>query len=138
MQIQITSNASDITARLTLFRPLMQAELFDAMGRSLDDMQNYAVDFMYSNFKAPSGELENAFYQVVEDTGDTVTGSLINPSAYAWRREKGFSGMTDSLGRYFPHDPGIAYAENTLSAETMPIFGIFTDAVGQVISGMGG
>src|SRR5437764_10382619 len=101
MQIQITTNAGDIAARLMLFRPLMQAALFDAMGRSLDDMQQYAVNFMWSNFKNPTGPLEDAFYQVIEATGDGITGSLINPSPYAWRREAGFSGMTDSLGRYF-------------------------------------
>jgi hypothetical protein len=133
MQIRIETNAGEIAARLGTFPDILKGQLFDAMGRALDGMQYYAVDFMYSNFKAPTGNLEGKFYQVIEDTGSGVDGSLVNPESYAWRREAGFSGMTDSLGRFYAYDPGIAYMDNTLTAQTSVAEGIFTDAIGQAI-----
>ncbi len=138
MQIRITSNASEVAAKLQTFPVLLKGHLFDAMGRTLDGMQYYAVDFMYSNFKNPQGPLEDAFYQVIEDTGSGVQGQLVNPMVYAWRREKGFSGMTDSLGRYYAHDPGIEYMTHTLDDQSNIAFGYFTDAVGQTITEIGG
>lgn len=35
---------------------------------------------------------------------------------YARRREFGFSGMTDALGRFYPHDPGSFYLHGGLDA----------------------
>lgn len=40
---------------------------------------------------------------------------------YSWRREEGFSGETDSLGRYFPRDPGAHYMRKSLSYNKSPI-----------------
>jgi hypothetical protein len=43
-----------------------------------------------------------------------MSAALIFDSPYALRRNYGFSGMTDSLGRTFTSDPGIFYAEDAL------------------------
>ena len=124
-------------AQLSAFDALLAPALLDATGKSLEAVQSYAVDYMESTFMNPTGELEGAFYQVIELVGSSIEGKLINPSAYAWRRDRGFSGMTDSLGRYFPYDPGIEYAETALAAEIPAIEHYFSDAVGTVIAAVG-
>lgn len=134
MQIRLSTNASEVSDKLMTFPAILHGQLFDAVGRGLDAMQQYAVDYMYANFKNPQGPLESAFYQVIEDTGDGVKGELINPESYAWRREKGFVGQYDSLGRGPFSDVGIAYMEHTVEDQTSVIVGIFTDSVGQAFA----
>jgi hypothetical protein len=55
------------------------------------------------------------------------------------RREKGFSGMTDSLGRYYPHDPAKPYLGPAMAQEGAMVEELMVEAVnnalGRVISG---
>lgn len=65
-------------------------------------------------FVNPTGQLASTINEVI------VTEYLAHinvESPYAWRRERGFSGMTDSLGRFYPHDPGVYYAQTTIEEE---------------------
>lgn len=138
MELQITSNALGLVAKLAGFKEVLDAELLTATSQSLDALENEAVDYMYATFINPQGPLEGAFYQVIEMGASSIEGRLINPSPAAWRRERGFSGMTDSLGRFYPHDPGIAYMEHSLNAQIPTIEHYFSDAVGRTITAMGG
>ncbi len=100
------------------WQPTLQAELAPAIETSLQNMATTAIGFCFANFMNPSGALEGNFTtQGPMISGASVLGYLVNDSPYAWRREKGFSGMTDSLGRTYTYDPGIAYMENTLMAD---------------------
>lgn len=114
-EITIYSNAFEVADRLGVLGTVLIPGLITPMSQSLDAMENFAVGYMYSTFNFPQGPLEEAFYQVITPGSDTLTGELINPMIYAWRREMGFSGMTDSIGRYFPSDPGIDYMWTTLN-----------------------
>lgn len=134
MQIRLSTNASEVSDKLMSFPAILHGQLFDAVGRSLDAMQNYAVGYMYSNFKNAQGPLEDAFYQVIEDTGEGVQGELVNPMAYAWRRQAGFVGQYDSLGRGPFSDEGIEYMTHTVEDQANVIAGIFTDSVGQAFA----
>jgi hypothetical protein len=136
LRFKLTTNIANLTARLASFGSLNEANMTDAMGRSLDDLQNEAVNYMYATFMNPTGPLEDAFYQVITP-GVTTEGELINPSSYAWRREKGFEGMYDSLGRGPFHDRGIAYMEHSLGTETEKIEQNFRDALGRTLTEMG-
>ncbi len=96
--------------------PTLQAELEPAIETSLQTMETTAIGFCYDHFANPSGYLEGSFtIQGPTTSGNAVQGYLSNDAPHAWRREYGFSGMTDSLGRYFPYDPGIMYLNNTLT-----------------------
>lgn len=89
--------------------------LVDSLKRLKDGGKFFAND----RFQNPSGELEKHFAgEVTSWDFPVISGVMYNDSPYAWRREKGFSGMTDSLGRYFANDPGVAYMEATLAADT--------------------
>ena len=107
--IKINSNAFQVAEQLGLFETVLIPQLTIAMSESLDLLEQATINYMYTVFQDPQGDLESSFYQVVTPGLDNVTGELINPSAYAWRREKGFSGMTDSLGRFYKRDPGKRY-----------------------------
>jgi len=98
------------------------------MNDSLELLQNYAVDFMYANFMNAQGTLESAFVQTITPGMDEITGELANPESYANRREYGFSNRSDSLGRYFAVDEGIAYMETTLANNEQAVFDLFVEA----------
>lgn len=136
MELQITSNALGVVAKLAGFREILESELLTATSQSLDALENEAVNYMYATFINAQGPLESAFYQVIEMGGQWIEGRLINPLAYAWRRERGFDGA-DSLGRVY-HDKGIAYMEHSLNAQVSTIEQYFSDAVGRTITAMGG
>lgn len=69
-----------------------------------------------------------------------------SPLPYSWRRDRGFSGMTDSLGRFYPDDPGVLYAENALESESMlldiatiyidEVFAAWQECIGNLPSGV--
>jgi len=133
MDISITSDLLQVAARMQGFGPALDRELLTAMGESLNLLQAEAADFMYATFKNPQGPLEDAFYQMFS----VDRGELANPMPYAWRRERGFSGMTDSLGRTFHHDPGIAYMQHSIDTKGQDVGDIFTNAVGNALISMG-
>ena len=58
---------------------------------------------------------------------------------YGRRRECGFSGMTDSLGRYYPYDPGKPYLGPAMEQEGAIVEQLMAEAVnhalGRIASG---
>ncbi len=80
-----------------------------------------------SRFKAPTGNLLGNIQGVVISPWLGVVGAT-NNVAYARRREFGFSGMTDSLGRYYPDDPGAFYLRDGLNDSRADIEGAFMAA----------
>lgn len=95
----------------------------DSLGRLQDTAKTTAFDrfkhqsFTYSGHRS-FGDLESHFSgEMTSWSFPTISGNMFNDIAYAWRRDRGFSGMTDSLGRFYPDDPGVYYMEDTLAAE---------------------
>lgn len=119
---------------LALFNAILEPNLLDAHEKSLEDLQSGAESWMQASFHNSTGELEGSFERLVESP---YTSKLINPSDYAWRRERGFSGMTDSLGRLFPDDPGIAYMEAAITLENLSVEENFREAVEQALIELG-
>ena len=105
-----------------------------AMGESLDDLEGAAQDRMWSEFMNPQGALEDAFEKDVYGWDEA---ELSNPSPYAFRRNYGFSGMTDSLGRFFRYDWGIAYMEGAIVDELDHVQLNFQIALDKVLIAMG-
>lgn len=111
-------------------------EFHTAMEDSLGLLQNEAVNFMFATFKDPQGDLEGAFIQTITPEAQGIEGKLENPLAYAWRREKGFSGMTDAIGRYYALDEGIAYMLHSLTTQKAAIKQRWYDAVQATLSSL--
>lgn len=96
--------------RMLAFGDYFMPQIEHALDLSMDGIISAAQAYMWATFINPTGPLEDAFEKDIEGTN----GIISNPMPYAWRRNDGFSGMTDSLGRYYPLDPGIHYMEFAL------------------------
>lgn len=86
------------------------------------------------DWKEPTGTLEDSF-SVQATPYELQIGSNV---AYARRRNYGFSGMTDALGRYYPYDPGAFYVEAGVAATEQQILQLFDTALEHVIAKIGG
>lgn len=121
LTVALDPKALAAAQKLSAFQPTLQKHLIPAISASLTTMQEFAIGYCFSNFINPTGALELRFFTQTMPAAAGVTGQLFNDAAHAWRREAGFSGMTDSLGRTFRNDPGIAYMDNTLKANMQVI-----------------
>jgi len=83
-----------------------------------------------SAFTNGTGELAGSFEVTMTGTGAEIGSNI----PWARRREFGFSGMTDSLGRFYPNDPGKFYVAGALSQLSPEIPGRFTSAIGSSIA----
>jgi len=83
-----------------------------AMKESLDEVEYQAQEWMWDHFENPTGQLETAF---TKHPYGPFSAELWNDLPYAQRTNYGFSGMTDAIGRYYWHWPGIAWAENAIA-----------------------
>lgn len=63
------------------------------------------------NWQNPTGALSDSIHFIQTSATYFEIGSDL---PYANRREYGFSGMTDSLGRYYANDPGAYYMQTSL------------------------
>lgn len=117
------------------FQGFFDMRLMDAGQASLEALQRETVDYMASTFMNPTGQLSDSLEAQMLTPHE---GQLGTNMPYARRREWGFSGMTDSLGRYYPNDPGIAYFEHAIEAKTDEIRGYYQTAVQQTVLDLGG
>jgi hypothetical protein len=103
---------------------MFQSSVQQALERSSVVLETTATGFMWDHFQNPTGELENSWVTGVLDWNQAY---LDNTADYARRRNFGFSGHTDALGRFYPVDEGIAWAENSIEMATPEIEGIFDE-----------
>jgi hypothetical protein len=126
------AEAARVRAVLSRFPVTADPYLRQAMELSLTELQYRADQQMMSGFTQNSpGGLASTLQTVVHGP---FQGEMGTNSPYAWRRDRGFSGMTDSLGRYYPSDPGILYAEKALSGAKSAIKSIYRSALGQMLA----
>lgn len=93
------------------FEAVLEPQLKDEMQWIVDLLQVESQSYMWSHFKNPTGALAGTVQTEVQSA---YLGRVYSDSPYAWRREEGFSGMTDALGRFYAEDPGIHYFRRTL------------------------
>lgn len=145
--IIITSNAWEVADKLGVLQTLLIPNLMVAMSQSLDWLEYKAVNYMFTHFefnpRPSTGVLEGGFIHTITPAIDSLTGELSNPVAYAWRREEGFTGMTDSLGRTYIKDPrrdaSKHYMANTLGYKVnqAQIVSYFKESLQVSLVGMG-
>lgn len=120
--------------RLLVFGPTFMDSIEKATLLSLDGIESAAQTYMWGTFMNPTGPLENAFEKSLEGT----IGVLTNTSPYAHRRNDGFSGQTDSLGRFYPNDPGIYYMEFALQISESFVETTFAIETETALASLGG
>lgn len=83
------------------FPVLLAEEVQVAMHLGGELLVRKAQEKTWEVFEHPSGELAS---EIEEVQGSPYEVQIVSKAKYSERREKGFSGMTDSLGRYYPND----------------------------------
>lgn len=93
---------------------------------------NYVANQARANAPVLTGNLRRSIQGIVHspDLGEVGVGANVS---YARRRELGFSGMTDSLGRFYSNDPGKFYLHNALEQSRPAIFAAFVTATESVL-----
>ena len=117
------------------FDALLIVHMWDAGKASLEALEREAVDYMDARFINPTGALADSLERQMFSYDE---GHLATNMPYARRREWGFSGMTDSLGRYYPNDPGIGYMEAAIRLAAPDITTYYETAINQTVLDMGG
>jgi len=93
--------------RMRRFQHYLEAE----MGRALFEEAQHVAETAELNtwevFTNPTGELASQIKPVLLDP---YTAAVDFAAPYAARREFGYSGQVDALGRFYPYDPAHPYA----------------------------
>ncbi len=99
-------NGTQIAAQFLGLTPRLEASMMKAMDDIITKLHQDSVSFM--QWKNPTGNLESTEYEIIT----AWKGTMGYAAPYSLRRDKGFTGMTDSLGRFYNYDPGKFYLEN--------------------------
>lgn len=81
------------------------------------------------HWKNASGNLAGSFEVTGGSSGGNSYREVGSPLPYARRREFGFSGKTDSLGRHYTNDPGGFYMKKAISGSRSRYLKLFDDCV---------
>jgi hypothetical protein len=98
--------------RMQGFSALLDPEVTAGLAESGALLVSAAVTKTWEVFANPTGRLASTIYFYVMSPTQVA---LVVASPYGRRREYGFSGMTDALGRFYPYDPAKPYLEPTLT-----------------------
>ena len=112
--------------KLEGFAALLNPEVTDALTQAGELLVTTAQANTWSVFANPTGQLASSIYfYVVSPTEVDVAVGV----PYGARREYGFSGMTDSIGRYFANDPGKPYLQPAVDEDTPMVQELIATAV---------
>src|SRR5579859_278084 len=100
-------------ARLHGFSVLLDDEIQPALIDVAQKITQDAQANTWQVFDNPSGKLADRIYPFVVSPAEMEIRVDV---PYGRRRELGFSGMTDSLGRFFANDPAKPYLQPALDA----------------------
>ena len=117
------------------YQALLEPELLKAMDRGISLLQATATDEMYNLFQNPTGQAEEAWDTSVQSAYLAIAA---NTAPYAQRLDYGFSGLTDSLGRYFPYWPAYYWAESTVMDAADQVAAQFQAAIDYANLALGG
>jgi len=116
------------------FRGTYEGFLEQAGLESLQALHMSTENHMWTTFMNPTGPLEDS---LSEDMETPYRGWMGSDSEYARRRNWGFVGMYDSLGRGPYSDEGIEYMEYAINDMTPEIEGYYVKAINSAIAFMG-
>jgi hypothetical protein len=112
--------------RLEGFGALLDPQITAALTKAGELIVTTARANTWAVFANPTGQLADSIYfWVVSPTEVDIAVGV----PYGRRRELGFSGMTDSIGRYYPYDPGKPYAEPAVEEDSPLIEMLISEAV---------
>lgn len=105
-----------VMSQFSQFDGILKKHLAIATEKSAGKIGDFQINYMWAEFKDPTGPLEDSVS--VRMVHDYMAWIGPDPgqaaSVYAWRRDRGFVGKFDSLGRGPYSDLGIRYAEASI------------------------
>ncbi len=122
-------------AQMFGFSTFLEPEVREAMTRGSQLIAQAAQDNTWSVFENPSGALADT---IEADTTSPYEAQVVVGSPYGRRRELGFSGMTDSLGRYYANDPGKPYLQPAMDSNEQAVLAMMEAAVNATLGRIGG
>lgn len=133
MGLAFQPNLIGVMSQFSQFEATLRKHIATATETAAGVIGDFQVGYMWATFNDPTGPLEDSVGVRMQSEYLAWIGPDPSEAAsvYAWRRDRGFSGMTDSAGRFFPWDPGIHYAEESIKDPNvlMHVAEIYTEAV---------
>ena len=114
---------------------LLDAEIVAALKWSADLVVTTAQTNTWTAFQHPTGATADSIYPWVASPSEV---EVFVGVPYGRRLEYGFSGMTDSLGRFFPYWPAEPYLGPALEEDTPLIQARMELAVNNALNRLGG
>lgn len=114
---------------------LLDEEIASVLVWAGDLLATTAQTNTWTAFQNPTGATADSIYPWVVSPSEI---EVVADTPYARRLEYGFSGMTDSLGRFFPYWPAEPYLGPALEEDTPVIAERLAYAVGNVLARLGG
>jgi hypothetical protein len=114
---------------------LMDAEIAGALVESSKLLVEAAQAKTWEVFENPTGALADSIYPWIDSPHEVEVRVGV---PYGRRREYGFSGMTDSLGRFYAYDPGKPYLGPTLEEHKDEVRDLIAAAVEHTLGRLGG
>ena len=103
INIRLSAGSSEALGRLSNYSSILEPELLHAMDQSIRLLKEEAASFADSEFQNSTGRFTGSLQISVDNP---YQAQLWSEEPYAQRLEYGFSGMTDSLGRFYHLWPG--------------------------------
>lgn len=122
-------------AALAGFGALLAEETQEAMREGGELLAKEAERNTWRVFEKPTGVIAASIHPVVQSPYEIIIGAS---ARHARRREKGFSGRTDRLGRYFAHDPGKPYMQPAMDTKRQEVLLLMDKAIQRAIERIGG
>lgn len=116
------------------FAGLLSPVIQQALHQGGESIVKAAQDNTWERFAHPTGALASSIHVLERSPYELEVGS---DSSYARRREFGFSGMTDSLNRFYPHDPGVLYLSDALASQQDEVLAFLQQGIETMMGGQG-
>lgn len=116
--------------RLQGFSALLNSEITSALARSGQILVSAAEANTWRVFANPTGQLASSIYFYVVSPSEVAVAVGV---PYGARREYGFSGKTDSLGRFYANDPGKPYLQPAVDDNQAQVAAIMAQAVNNAL-----
>lgn len=115
-------------AQLVGFAALLAPEVQAALSEGAQRVAEAAQAKTSQVFANPSGALADSIAPLTDSPFEVQVQVGV---PYGRRRELGFSGKTDSLGRFYPYDPAKPYLEPALQENEQAVLGLVEEALGR-------
>lgn len=96
------------------FGALLDPEIANGLAQAGSLLVTTTQTNTWTMFANPTGRLAGSIYFYVVSPSEVAVAVGV---PYGQRRERGFSGMTDALGRYYPYDPAKPYLEPAIEED---------------------